>query len=173
MRIDFPASTDIVVAKFISALVLHWICIPEARTALDGMKFVVNHSHRFEAPFAAYFTMFLKLVSITAIEILNMFSLLSVPDLFEFIRDFTALIIIAEFEQLLSLAIRENCLKLLVANENFQNTCLVISRTTSDRDESLLDLDLADDLQEGWIEKQLDKDGKIQKNPVVITTRTW
>lgn len=153
LRIDFPASNDIVIAKFISALVLHWICIPEARTALDCMKFVVNHSHRFEAPFAAYLCMFLKLVSITAIEMLNMFSLLSVPDLFEFIRDFTALIVIADFEQLLSFAIKEDCIKLLNSNENFKNTCLLISRTTSDRQSDLKYQDLLDDWQEGWIEK--------------------
>ena len=57
---------------------------------------------------------FLCLTAMVAVEMLNMISLLSVMDLFEFVRDFTALVIIADFEKLMSLTLREDCLKLLI-----------------------------------------------------------
>jgi hypothetical protein len=113
MNIVFPDSIEIVVAKFVSAIVLHWICLPKIQSSLEQMKFVVNHSYRFETPFAAYMGAFLCLTAMVAVEMLNMFSLLSVMDLFEFIRDFTALVVIADFDKLMSLTLKEDCLKLL------------------------------------------------------------
>jgi len=120
MKIDFPSETAIVIAKLISCLVLHWICLPQIRASLEQMKFVCNHPYRFVSPFAAYSGSFLHMSAIVTIEMLNMFSLLSVPDLFEFVRDFTALVVIADFENLLALAVKEDCLKLLLESENFK-----------------------------------------------------
>jgi hypothetical protein len=113
MKIVYPDSVEIVIAKFISAVVLHWICLPQIKSSLEQMKFVVNHSYRFDAPFAAFFGAFLLLSVQVAVEVLNMCSLLSVMDLFEFVRDFTALIVIADFEKLMSLTLKEDCIKLL------------------------------------------------------------
>ena len=131
MAISYPDSVSIVVAKFIACLVLHWICLPQIRSSLDCMKFVVNHSFRFESPFNAYLGAFLHMTASVTIEMLNFLSLLSVPDLFEFVRDFTALIIIADFETLLAMAVKEDCFKLLVASESFKNVCLKITRTSN------------------------------------------
>ena len=145
MIIVFPDNIQIVVAKFISSVVLHWICLPQIRSSLEQMKFVVNHSYRFEAPFAAFMGAVLLLSVHVAVEALNMMSLLSVMDLFEFIRDVTALIVIADFEMLMSLTLKEDCLKLLINLESFQSGCLTIKRTTSgEADETLLLKEKAD-----------------------------
>jgi hypothetical protein len=133
MNIVFPDSIEIVIAKFVSAIVLHWICLPKIQSSLEQMKFVVNHSDRFETPFAAYMGAFLCLTAMVAVEMLNMFSLLSVMDLFEFVRDFTALVVIADFEMLMSLTLKESCLRLIIKHEGFQKNLLIITRSTSDR----------------------------------------
>jgi len=47
MAIVFPDSISIVIAKFVSAIVLHWICLPKIQSSLEQMKFVVNQTDRF------------------------------------------------------------------------------------------------------------------------------
>lgn len=167
MQIEFPANTPIVIAKLISALVLHWICLPQIRSSLEQMKFVVNHSYRFSSPFAAYFGGFLHMSAIVTIEMLNMYSLLSVPDLFEFVRDFTALVVIADFENLLALAIKEDCLKLLMENESFKSRCLVVSRTSKFPEPDMRDL--VPKVNEAWIDPT---DEELKNISQVVLTRT-
>jgi hypothetical protein len=133
MNTVFPDSIELVIAKFVSAIVLHWICLPKIQSSLEQMKFVVNHMERFETPFAAYMGAFLCLTAMVAVEMLNMFSLLSVMDLFEFVRDFTALVIIADFDLLMSLTLKESCLRLIIKDERFQKNVLTITRSTSSR----------------------------------------
>lgn len=135
LLLEFPQTTSIVVAKFISTMVLHWICLPQIRCALATMKFAVNHSYRFDTPVQAYIGCVLHLSAAVGVELLNMASLLTVYDLWEFIRDFTALVVIADFEMLLATAVNEDCLKLLINDKGFGPACLNIQRTSSKRDE--------------------------------------
>ena len=67
------------------------------------------------------------------IEFVNFFNLLQTTDLFELLRDFTALLIVADFDILLYGSLKDEVMKLLLTDENFKTVCLQISRTTSKR----------------------------------------
>lgn len=165
LLLEFPQTTSIVIAKFISTMVLHWICLPQIRCALATMKFAVNHSYRFDTPVQAYIGAMLHLSAAVAVEILNMASLLTVYDLWEFIRDFTALVVIADFEMLLATAVNEDCLKLLIGDKGFAPSCLNIQRTSSARDAGHKEPKARISVVENWIKAEC----LLGKKPLLIT----
>lgn len=98
------------------------------------MKFVMNHSYKFLAPNIAFVCSFMMLSVMVFIEWTNFVMLIYVTDLFEFIRDFTALIIISELDTLLYSILKNEILKEIINSSKFQSMALSISRTTSVRD---------------------------------------
>ena len=65
------------------------------------------------------------------IEVINFLSLLNVPEMEEFIKDFTALLIISELDNFLYLTLKQEILKNVLTDETFKNAALTIMRTTS------------------------------------------
>ena len=129
----YPLNYGFAVAKFICGVVLHWMCQSRIRQGLDCMKFSLNHSYRFATPTIAFCVAFMQLSVMIFIEFVNFFNLLQTTDLFELLRDFTALLIVADFDILLYGSLKDEVMKLLLTDENFKNVCLQISRTTSKR----------------------------------------
>jgi hypothetical protein len=111
------------------------MCLPQIRSSLEQMKFIVNHSYKFEQPYSAFISALMHLIAAVSIELLNMLSILQTNGIMEFVRDFTALVIIEQFEVFLTAALDEGCLLKLISHPGFRKTCLMIERTSSSKRE--------------------------------------
>jgi hypothetical protein len=113
--------------------VLHLYLQPRLRQGLDVMKFVSNHSYRFETPLLAFTVGVMQVVQIVFNEFVSFLVLMYSTDSLEIIRNFFGLVIIADFETYLYMSLRDEPVKELLKVEGFEDTCLVISRTSSSR----------------------------------------
>jgi hypothetical protein len=109
--IEYPSSYGFAVSKFVCGLLLHWLCQSRIRQGLDGMKFALNHSHRFDKPKFAFFISFSLLVIMLTIEVVNFLMILQTNDLNNLIQNVTALVIIAEADVLLYTTLKDEVLK--------------------------------------------------------------
>jgi hypothetical protein len=117
--IEYPSSYGFAVSKFVCGLLLHWLCQSRIRQGLDGMKFALNHSHRFDKPKFAYFISFSLLVIMLTIEVVNFLMILQTNDLNNLIQNVTALVIIAEADVLLYTTLKDEVLKDLLTISTF------------------------------------------------------
>jgi hypothetical protein len=117
--IEYPSSYGFAVSKFVCGLLLHWLCQSRIRQGLDGMKFALNHSHRFDKPKFAYFISFSLLVIMLTIEVVNFLMILQTNDLNNLIQNVTALVIIAEADVLLYTTLKDEVLKDLLTIATF------------------------------------------------------
>jgi hypothetical protein len=100
---------------------------------MDGMKFALNHSHRFDNPIAAFIVSLSLLAIMMFIEVVNFLMILQTSDLNNLIQNVTALVIIAEADVLLYTTLKDEVLKDLLTMETFQAVCLQIARSSSDK----------------------------------------
>lgn len=100
---------------------------------MDGMKFALNHSHRFDKPIAAFIVSLSLLAIMMFIEVVNFLMILQTSDLNNLIQNVTALVIIAEADVLLYTTLKDEVLKDLLTMETFQAVCLQIARSSSDK----------------------------------------
>ena len=107
------------VSKFVCGMLLHWLCQSRIRQGLDGMKFALNHKHRFDLPLFAYFISLSLLVIMLTIEAVNFLMILQTNDLNNLIQNVTALVIIAEADVLLYTTLKDEVLKDLLPMETF------------------------------------------------------
>lgn len=86
---------------------------------MDGMKFALNHSHRFDRPVDAFFVSFFLLAIMCFIEIVNFIMILQTSDLNNLIQNVTALVIIAEADVLLYACLHDEVMKDMLSQETF------------------------------------------------------
>lgn len=115
----WPEDFSIAITKFICGTVIHWQIQSKIRQALDSMKFALNHSYRFHNARPAFVVGLMQLTVMVFIEFINFLSLLTTTNLFEILRDFTALMIIADFDVLLYSSLRDEVLKDVLTDANF------------------------------------------------------
>lgn len=101
------------------------------REGLDGMKFALNHSHRFNAPYFAFGVSFLLFGLMVFLEFVNFLLVLNTDNLNDLIQNVTALLIITEADIILYNTLPNEVLKDIVELETFKAVCLQIARTTS------------------------------------------
>jgi hypothetical protein len=107
------------VSKFVCGLLLHLNCQSRIRQGLDGMKFALNHTHRFDRPLTAFSISFILLAMMLYIEMVNFLMILQTNDISNLIQNVTALIIVAEADLLLSTTLKDEVLKDLLSKESF------------------------------------------------------
>lgn len=91
---------------------------------MDGMKFALNHKHRFDRPYLAFVVSFLLMLIMVFIEFVNFSMILQTSDLNNLIQNVTALVIIAEADILLEATLRDEVLSKIMPLESFQAVCL-------------------------------------------------
>ena len=89
----------------------------EVSGALQMMKFANNHPWKFRYPTLAYFAGLFQLISTVLTAIICYFVIISSPDVLELAKDFTALMIINEFDNQFAMFSREK-----IATEAIKNT---------------------------------------------------
>ena len=87
---------------------------PKLRQGLEIMKFVANHSYRFTNPWLAYISGFMQSSAIIYNEIVCFLVLVGSVNTLEIVRNFMALVIIAQFEDFLYLSLRDEPVKELL-----------------------------------------------------------
>jgi hypothetical protein len=93
-----PNNEMLVIARFLAGLLAHKFLLREVEKALATMKFINNHSYRFENSMMAYVTGVLQLIMVMTVEILIVIKILSMHSIEEVVLDFLAIGAIAEFD---------------------------------------------------------------------------
>lgn len=83
--------------------------IPEIRSALSMMKYIKNFRHKFLRVNTLYpwFMALLKLLGGVLTELINIYIIIQAESIEDVVKDFIALGIIAEIDNLMSLSIKE------------------------------------------------------------------
>ena len=108
----------------------------EVSGALQMMKFANNHPWKFRYPTLAYFAGLFQLISTVLTAIICYFVIISSPDVLELAKDFTALMIISEFDNQFAMFSREKIAKEAVKITDTDTTYrdLFMIETTTSRD---------------------------------------
>lgn len=94
------------------------------------MKYVTNHSYKFESPGTAFSSAFIQFIVTSLIEIVNVGVLLCTDDTLSLIGNFVSLVIIGEFDEYVFASMKDESFKLLVDRE-FAEKVFEIAHTTS------------------------------------------
>jgi hypothetical protein len=122
----------IIYARFICATILHLTLIEELHSALNNMKYVLNHQYIFEQPKVAFMVTFLHFVCTFMTETTNIFVILTSLYPLDIVLNFIAIAIIADFDNYVYASMRnENCKKLV--EYKIAEKVLIIHHTTSKR----------------------------------------
>jgi len=90
--------------RFIASMVMHVVVSEEIQNGLKMMKYASNHWWKFSNPRLAWLAGFLQMIAMFAIAIINYFVITISNDVLTLAKDFTALLIIADFDDLMSTA---------------------------------------------------------------------
>lgn len=129
---QFTADVDVIIlfARFICGTILHLSLIDEVSTGLDNMKFCLNHSYLFQSWKYAWLVGFLQCLIVIMVEIVNIQIILTSTNPVDIVYNFIALAIIAEFDDFVYAALRNESMKKLIEKE-VTDAVLVIRHTTS------------------------------------------
>jgi len=94
------------------------------------MKFALNHSYLFKSYKSAWSVGFLQSFIVMAVELVNLEIILTSQNPVDIVYNFIALAIIAEFDDFVYAALRNEPMKILVKREVTENV-LIIRHTTS------------------------------------------
>ena len=117
-------------SRFICATILHLSLIDDVYNSLDNMKFALNHPYLFQDYTIAYTCAFLQFFTTVMTEMANVALILTAIDPINCTLNFIALAIIAEFDNFVYEALRNESMKKLLEPEVCEKV-LVISRTSS------------------------------------------
>jgi len=85
-------------------MVMHVVVSEEIQNGLKMMKYASNHWWKFSNPRLAWLAGFLQMLAMFCIAIINYFVITISNDVLTLAKDFTALLIIADFDDLMSTA---------------------------------------------------------------------
>ena len=86
------------IVKFICTTILHLHLLGELTAALERMKFVLNHGHKFSSPNFAFVNTVTQSFAILIVEVCSLLVILSSTDVLQIVMNFIALAIIADFD---------------------------------------------------------------------------
>jgi len=118
--------------RFICATILHLSLLDETYTAMQCMKFAVNHSYLFYDFKLAFISSFFQTTIVIAVETVNIALICQGNDPLEVVLNFIALAVIAEFDNFLFNSLRNESMKHLTET-GVCSKILIIRHTTSKR----------------------------------------
>jgi hypothetical protein len=117
-------------SRFICASILHLSLIDDVSSALDNMKFALNHTYLFQDYSIAFTSAFFQFFTTVMTEVANDILILTALDPINCTLNFISLAIIAEFDNYVYEALRNESMKKLLEAEVTEKV-LVIMRTSS------------------------------------------
>ena len=91
--------------RFIAMMVMHVIVTEEILNGLKMMKYAANHWWKFSNPRIAWLSGLMQMTAVVWVAIVNYFVITISEDVLTLAKDFTALLFIADFDDLMSSAI--------------------------------------------------------------------
>ena len=154
-------------------MVMHVIVSEEIANGLNMMKYAANHWWKFSNPRLAWLSGFLQVCAMFCVAIVNYFVITISDNVLDLAKDFTALIIIGEFDDFMSKAVdtyaNQDEVALDCVTEDEYEDLLTIDVTTSlyARDEA--EVKIPDDPIFTLVNVRREKDGKaILSRPKTI-----
>ena len=110
-----PASDRVVVmTRFLCAVFMHITLSGELQQGFDLMKYALNHPWKFETWFMAFKTGFSQMFVVIILESVNMIFMLKDDAISDIVMNFTALLIISDFDDYLFVTIENTPIGKLV-----------------------------------------------------------
>ena len=154
-----PVGVVLLFARFICATILHLSLIDDVNNSLNNMKFALNHPYLFQDYSTAYICAFLQFFTTIMTEFANVALILTATDPINCTLNFIALAIIAEFDNFVYEALRNESMKKLLDPEVCEKV-LVVARTTSKK------------CKEGEMSKVENEDGNLMPLKITFSDRT-
>mmetsp|Transcript_21678 Transcript_21678/g.29053 ORF Transcript_21678/g.29053 Transcript_21678/m.29053 type:complete len:251 (-) Transcript_21678:53-805(-) len=129
---DPDINIGMVFARFVCGIVLHMILSPELEHGLNLMKYAVNHPWKFINYHHAFLAGFLQVLMVMAVEFVNFLAVLDQSSFSDIVMNFTALVIISEFDDYFFGAFKDEDLKAAITDGGYEQLLMV--RRTSSRD---------------------------------------
>ena len=121
-----------VLARFVCGIVLHMLLSTELEQGLIMMKYAVNHPWKFINYRHAFLSGFMQTIMVVGVEIVNFLAVLDQTSFSEIVMNFTALVIISEFDDFFFNAYKDEDLKDAITNDgDVYKELLMIRRTSS------------------------------------------
>lgn len=90
--------------RFIAMMVMHVVVTAEIQNGMKMMKYASNHYWKFSNPRLAWLAGLMQMAAMVCIAVVNYFVVTISDDVLTLAKDFTALLIIAEFDDLMGAA---------------------------------------------------------------------
>ena len=97
--------------RFICGTILHLSLIDEVMNGLSNMKFALNHRYVFKSWLSAWTVGFLQTVIVILVEVVNIEIILTSTDPLNIVYNFISIAIIAEFDDFVFSALRNEPMK--------------------------------------------------------------
>ena len=125
------AAKRTVLTRLICGIVLHVNTLPRLHNGMGMMKYALNHHWKMYYR-VAFMSGFFQFTVAVFVETIGFIGFLTYEDEIEIIMDFTALIIISDFDKIFFL-FNESKLKTLITDKEKAKKFLIIQTTTSRR----------------------------------------
>ena len=119
-------------ARWICATILHLVDSYGVVGSLERMKYTLNHKYKFYAPNRAFIISFLEFTITTTVEVCNISIILAQTNPINIVLNFIAIEIIAQFDEFVYTALRNESGKLLIEMK-IADDVLMIHHTTSSK----------------------------------------
>ena len=117
----FP-NYEIMLARVICSFLFHCLFEQELRSGIKNMKYLSWHWNEFENKLQAFAVTFMQSSTVIIIEIILIWNLCTLEDVVSIVQDFTALYIVAEFDDFfLEMFKQTRCKDYLGCELNFTN----------------------------------------------------
>ena len=127
---EFEGVLIVIFCRFIAAVILHISLMDETARCFVNMKYILNHSYRFERWPIAYSCAVMQLWSVVFVEMICIIVICLQFDPLDITFNFVALAVIADFDEMCFDSV-EDCLKKICPFEDEERALLVIQHTTS------------------------------------------
>ena len=127
-----PPAVEIGFIRFIASMIFHVIINDEIFNGMKMIKYSVNHPWKFSNPQMAFLAGFLQVTSMVLISVINYVAILISPTILEIAKNFTALLIISEFDDIFGTGMRKEKAKEVCEDEDgIYGEIFIIETTTS------------------------------------------
>ena len=124
-------SLKIGLTRFVCGVVMHIQCDKEFQNGLRMMKYSVNHYWKFDNYKLAFLPGFLQIIAMITITLINFLVIMISGEILDIAKDFTALMIIADFDNIFGTFENSNELPKKILSEEEYEVLFKVEKTSS------------------------------------------
>ena len=131
MNFTVVPSLKIGLTRFVCGVVMHIQCDKEFQNGLRIMKYSVNHAWKFDNYKLAFLPGFLQIIAMITITLINFLVIMISGEILDIAKDFTALMIIADFDNIFGTFENSNELPKKILSEEEYEFLFKVEKTSS------------------------------------------